>query len=104
MTNTGHEEGAHEAPGRRPEQPPVHGAAAAGRVNRLEHLIVELPVLGQIRLPKPEHLAFYAGIGVLVAVELLEWPAALALGVGHALLEQHHNRAIREFGEALEEV
>jgi hypothetical protein len=84
-------------------QPPVQGAAAAGRVNRQEHLVVELPRLGEVHLPQPQDLAYYAGVGLLVAFELLDWPAALALGIGHALLNRHHSRALQEFGEALEE-
>jgi len=48
-------------------------------------------------------MAYYAGVGALVALELLEWPAAVALGIGHALTSQRHNRALSEFGEALED-
>src|SRR5919198_135860 len=33
----------------------------------------------------PAELAYYAGLGVLAAVELIEWPVAVAVGAGTAL-------------------
>lgn len=47
---------------------------------------VQVPVLGRIGVPRPEQVAFLAGLGALVALELIEWPVALALGVGQVLL------------------
>jgi hypothetical protein len=82
----------------------IPGRAAARRVQRAEHLVVDLPVLGQVQLPRPEQLAYYAGIGLLLALEVLDWPAAVAIAAGHALATQHHNRAIEELGDALEEI
>lgn len=78
--------------------------AAAGEVERKEHLVVHLPVLGEVRLPHPQDLAYYGGVGVLMAAGLLEWPAALALSVGHALVSQHRSRALQELGDALDDV
>ena len=79
------------------------GRAAAISVQRREHITVALPLLGRVQLPHPHDMAYYGGIVGLVALELLEWPAAAALAVGHALTSQRHNRALEEFGEALEE-
>ena len=81
-----------------------HGKAAAHQVKERQHVHLSLPVIGRVELPQPNDMAFYAGVGALVALELMEWPAAVALAAGHALLNQHHNRALEEFGEALEEV
>ncbi|WP_367325395.1 hypothetical protein [Streptomyces sp. HUAS ZL42] len=65
---------------------------------------VTLDVFGtHLELPPPEQLAFLAGVGVLAALEILEWPIALVLAVGHQLAHSHHGRMLREFGEALEE-
>jgi hypothetical protein len=86
------------------ETPAVHGRAAADVANAGEQLAIDLPVLGEVRLPHPHDVAFYAGVGVLVALELLEWPAAIALAVGHALIGQQQHRRLKEFGEALEDV
>jgi hypothetical protein len=79
------------------------GRAAALSVQRREHVTVSLPLLGRVQLPHPQDMAYYGGIGALVVLEMLEWPAAVALAVGHALTSQHHNRALDEFGQALED-
>ena len=42
-------------------------------------------------------------LGVLAAVEIIEWPVALVLGAGHFLVQEDHNRVVQEIGEALEE-
>ncbi len=61
--------------------------------------------LGDLRLELPprDQLAFLAGLGVLTALELIEWPVALAIGVGHELARSRHGKVLREFGEALED-
>ncbi len=63
---------------------------------------VELPVLGSVTLPPPDRLLFYAGLGVLAVLEVVEWPIALVVGVGHLLADQRHWRTGREVGEAME--
>jgi hypothetical protein len=65
---------------------------------------VTLDVFGtRVELLPPEQLAFLAGVGILAAFEILEWPVALVLGIGHQLAHSHHGKVLREFGEALEE-
>lgn len=82
----------------------IPGRAAAERAGRHDTVAVKLPVLGEIKLPRPQDTAYYAGIGALTALELIEWPAAVALAVGHVLLGQQQHKRLQEFGEALEEV
>jgi hypothetical protein len=82
---------------------PVAGRAAATRACGKEHVVMALPVIGRVELPHPRDLGFYAGVGALVALQLLEWPAGVAIAIGHALAGQHQNRVITEFGEALEQ-
>ncbi|MCO5994281.1 hypothetical protein [Actinoallomurus rhizosphaericola] len=75
-------------------------------IEKVEHHLgsrVELPVLGQVMLPRPEKLVYYAGLGVLTALELVEWPVALAIGAGHLLADQQHSRVLHALGEAMEE-
>ena len=81
----------------------VSPRAAVERVHRAEHLLIDLPVIGTVHLPRPEHLAYYGAIGALVALEIIEWPVAAALAAGHALIHQQHSRTMQELGEALEE-
>ncbi|MFF0206163.1 hypothetical protein [Streptomyces sp. NPDC005017] len=58
----------------------------------------------QLELPPRDQLVFLAGLGFLTALELIEWPIALTIGVGHELARSRHSKVLREFGEALEEV
>ncbi|CAM5502239.1 hypothetical protein [Streptomyces aurantiogriseus] len=81
---------------------PGKTSAAADRA--VAHNAVALDVLGRrLELPPPDQLAFLAGVGVLAAMEIIEWPVALALSIGHQLAHSHHGRVLREFGNALEE-
>jgi len=59
--------------------------------------------LGTLRLPEPKRLAYYGGLAALAAFGILDWPVAIALGIGHVLAEQHHNKFVEDFGEALSE-
>jgi hypothetical protein len=64
---------------------------------------LSLPVVGDVSLPPPEHLVWYAGVAALVALECVEWPVALLLATGKVLADNRHSAALREFGDALEE-
>ena len=37
------------------------------------------------RLPSPEQAAYYVGLGLLGVLEIIEWPVAVAIGVGTAI-------------------
>ncbi len=92
----------------RPLQQDASGADAKSAGEAAAHAVtshsVTLDVFGtRIELLPPEQLAFLAGVGVLAACEILEWPVAMVLAVGHQLAHSHHGRMLREFGEALEE-
>jgi hypothetical protein len=77
---------------------------AAERVIKSDTLLIELPDgLGAVRLPAPKQLAFYGGIAALAVFGIIDWPVAVVLGVGHLLAEDHHHKALVEFGEALAE-
>ena len=59
--------------------------------------------LGEVTLPAPQRLAWYGGVVTIALLDLLDWPVAIVLVVGHALAEDHHHRVLHDFGEALEE-
>ncbi len=82
----------------------VSGRAAARQVDDAGHVDLELPLIGSIRLPERQQLGYYAAIGALGVLGIIEWPVALVLGVGHALASDQHHRALQQFGEALEDV
>jgi hypothetical protein len=83
-------------------QPNSHRDAVAG-VREAQRFAVNLPVVGRVRIPRPEHVAYYGALGALAALEIIEWPIALAIAAGHALVQNEHNRAAQEIGEALED-
>jgi hypothetical protein len=60
--------------------------------------------IGTVDLPPKEDLAFFAGLGLLAVAGILEWPLAGILAAGHVLTRYTHNKALQEFGEALEAV
>ncbi|MEV6027761.1 hypothetical protein [Streptomyces sp. NPDC052036] len=86
--------------------PPITGThgprAAAEHVVSGNSVIVRMGDL-RLELPPWDQLGFLAGLGFLTALELIEWPVALAIGVGHELARSRHGKVLREFGEALEE-
>lgn len=64
---------------------------------------VSIPLLGVVSLPASDAgLAFYAGLVCVTLVGVVEWPVTLVLGLGHALVSVDHNKALEEFGEALD--
>ncbi|TDB79315.1 MULTISPECIES: hypothetical protein [unclassified Micromonospora] len=63
---------------------------------------VEVPVLGAVAVPPPDKIAYYAGLGVLAAFQVIEWPLALVITAGHLLADQHLSGLVRGIGEALE--
>ncbi|MBB5158132.1 hypothetical protein [Saccharopolyspora phatthalungensis] len=40
------------------------------------------------RLPSPDQALFYGGLAALTAFSMIEWPVALAIGVGNALVQR----------------
>lgn len=66
-------------------------------------LALALPVVGQVNLPPAPQLAWYAGMALLTALEVVDWPVALLLMAGRALADNRHSAALRDFGSALED-
>ncbi len=73
------------------------------RIRDAESVEVTVPGIGKMRVPRPEQLAFYAGLAALAAFEIVDWPVAALIGLGHLLSHNQHNRIAQEIGEALEE-
>lgn len=60
----------------------------AHEVRRAGRFAVHLPIVGRVPIPRPDQVAFYGALAALVAIEMVEWPIAVAIGVGHALTTQ----------------
>lgn len=79
----------------------VHAAEKSIEKNSMR---LTLPFgIASVRLPQPDRLAWYGGITTLAVLGVVEWPVAVAIAVGHLIAENHHNRLLHDFGEALEE-
>jgi xanthosine utilization system XapX-like protein len=76
---------------------------AVERIRKAHGFAVNLPVVGRVRIPRPEQVAYFGALGVLAAVEIIDWPIALVIAAGHVLVNNEHNRVAQEIGEALEE-
>lgn len=76
---------------------------AVAKVREAEKFMANLPIVGQVEIPRPEQLAYYGGLAALAAFELIDWPVALVIAAGHVLATNHHSRVLEEFGEAMEE-
>jgi hypothetical protein len=83
-------------------QPNSHRDAVA-RVREAQSFAVNLPVVGRVHIPRPEQVAYYGVLGALAALEIIDWPIALAIAAGHALVQNQHNRVAENIGEALED-
>lgn len=62
---------------------------ASKRVAQARSYSIELPIIGRVPVPPPEQIAIYAALGGLAVLELIDWPVALAMGVGSALVARH---------------
>jgi len=69
-------------------------------VDDASRITLRLPVLGTVRVPEPQRLTYYAAMGALGVLGVLEWPVALVLAGGHALASDQNNRAVQQFGDA----
>jgi hypothetical protein len=84
----------------------AHTVSHRGAVNRVRHaetFAVTLPVIGRVQIPRPDSLAYYGALVGLAALEIIDWPIALAIGAGHALASNHPSNVAQEIGEALED-
>ncbi|HEX4539259.1 MAG TPA: hypothetical protein VH112_03365 [Acidimicrobiales bacterium] len=62
---------------------------------------VTLPVV-HVRV-YPEHLAYFAALGVLTALEVIEWPLTAVMIGGQILATHAHRRIVRELASGVDE-
>ncbi|MFI7430378.1 hypothetical protein ACIBPB_25580 [Micromonospora sp. NPDC049836] len=63
---------------------------------------VRIPKVGEVAVPPPDRIAYYAGLGLLATLQIIEWPLALAITAGHFLSDQHFSVLVKGVGEAFE--
>ncbi|MGW4464499.1 hypothetical protein [Micromonospora sp. NPDC004704] len=64
---------------------------------------VRIPGFGEIAAPPPDKIAYYAGLGLLAALQIIEWPLALVITAGHLIADQHFSGLAKGLGEALQQ-
>ena len=63
-------------------------------VHQAERFSLQLPLVGRVAVPSPKQLAFYGALGALAVFEVIDWPVAVAVGVGNVPV--NHSRVSRE--------
>lgn len=56
----------------------------------------------KINLPDRTGLAWYAGLGLMAAVELIEWPVAAIVAGTHFIQNHSHHRDIQELAQGIQ--
>lgn len=46
---------------------------------------IKLPGIGEVAVPPPDRIAFYGALAILAVTEMIPWPVAIGIGMGHAL-------------------
>lgn len=71
-------------------------------VERLHRTGITVPLVGwRLPVPPPELLTFYAGLAAAATIELIDWPLAVAIAVGHELARSRRP-GVRGLGESIE--
>ncbi|MCU1627238.1 MAG: hypothetical protein JWP64_2187 [Pseudonocardia sp.] len=95
--------GAGRSAGAAPPNRSTRGREAAASATAKNVIHIELPGIGHLHLPPLDQVAFLGGIATLALIEVIEWPVAAVLTVGHVLANNRHHALLRSFGEALDE-
>ena len=74
--------------------------ATNGRVQVLQK--VKRPGASVAQPYSTEHLAWFAGLTLMAPFDVIEWPVALVIAVGHEIARRARNKAIRELAEGIE--
>lgn len=77
---------------------------AARRVQQGKSYSIQLPVVGRVPVPSPEQLAIYAALAGLAVLEVIDWPVALAMGVGSAVVSRRLGTLQEREEELAEEI
>jgi hypothetical protein len=54
--------------------------------------------------PRARHqrLAWYGGLALMAALEIIDWPIAIVIAVGHEIAHRARTQALRELAEGVE--
>ena len=63
---------------------------------------VDVPLVGPVGWPPTGSLAFLGVMVAFAAFEVVSWPVATALAIGHVLARDHDHPVLEEVGAGLE--
>jgi hypothetical protein len=65
--------------------------------------LISINVAGRrLELLPPEQIGFLAGVGLIAALGIIEWPVAVVVAVGHTIAYRAQRAGVRNIGAALE--
>jgi hypothetical protein len=71
-------------------------------VERMHRTGITVPLVGwRLPVPPPEALTFYGGLAALAAIDLVDWPLAVVIAIGHELARSRRP-GMRGLGESVE--
>jgi hypothetical protein len=50
----------------------------------------------------PERLAWYGGLALMAVLEVIDWPLAIVIAIGHEIAHRARRQALRELAEGIE--
>jgi len=56
---------------------------------------------GATQRPHPR-FGWYVGLAIMAAIEVIEWPLAIVMMLGHEIAHRAHSQALRDFAEGIE--
>ena len=73
--------------------------AAAGHAKRTRRVADRLAGGQRAR---HQRLAWYGGLALMAALEIIDWPIAIVIAVGHEIAHRARTKALRELAEGVE--
>lgn len=93
---------------RRPRTRKINGAKPlestsrhSGRVRAAQPRRASVRRVRAATTPHPR-FGWYVGLSVMAIIELIEWPLAIMMMVGHEIAHRAHSEALRDFAEGME--
>lgn len=63
---------------------------------------LRVPLLdATIEMPR-EMVPFYVGLAATAAIDLVDWPLAILVGLGHYIATNSHNHLVKEIAEGVD--
>jgi len=72
------------------------------RVTAMPPRRAAVPLSRATRLAQHPRFTWYAGLAVMAALEIIEWPLAILMIAGHEIAHRTHSQELRELAEGVE--